>query len=411
MRQLVRTVVLLSSALAVAGCPSASNRDRDRDRDRDPPPPSEHLTAARLEELTRALADDALEGRDEGTAGGDAARALLVERLTACGVLPAALDGFEQPIVGGRGTNVLGRVEGTTAPERIVLVSAHFDHLGRCGGQICNGAYDNAGGVAVAVGIACDAARAPLEKTVLVALWDAEEPPTFLTAAMGSAFFANSGLVDLERIDTAIVLDLVGGELWPGYQKHFVMGAEKTPTLSTVLDGVSAPAGLEVARGGMHLIEETPFGRQPWSDYDAFRNRGVPFLFFSDGQNKLYHTVDDEADTVHYEKLEKEAEHLRRVVAAIAAESAPFHFAAGGEELARDAATVIEILDDALAPGGLVDSLGLTSTSRGRLQGTREAILAEGATGTFSPSTLEAGALRVMCYAGSTYSEAECNFF
>ena len=71
----------------------------------------------------------------------------------------------------------------------------------------------------------------------MVALWDAEEPPTFLT--------------------------------------DFVMGPEKSVALSIALDGVAAPARLDVKRGGLHLVEKTPFGLQPWSDYDAFRNRAT----------------------------------------------------------------------------------------------------------------------------------------
>lgn len=394
----------LFSLLLLAGCPDPQGDDDDDD-DVDPPA---RVAAADLEALTTTLASDAFEGRDEGTSGGNDARALLQERLATCGIAPAGVSGFEQQITGGQGTNLLGRIEGTSSPERLIILSAHFDHVGAadCPG-ICNGAYDNAAGVSAVVGLACEIVKAPLEKTVLVALWDAEEPPTFLTDAMGSEHFAASGLVDLASIDAVLVLDLVGGQLWPGYTKHFVMGAEKSPALSSILDGVRVPDGLPVMRGGLHLVETTPFGTQPWSDYDAFRNRDVPIAFFSDGQNKRYHTAEDEADTLDYDKLTKETEHLFRVVEAIAASTATIEYDPIAQELGRDGETVLAILEDALAPGGLVEVLGLSETSRGKLETTRDAI--EG--GDVGAATLESGALRVMCYAGTSFDEAGCNFF
>ena len=113
--------------------------------------------------------------------------ARLRDKLAACGIAPAGEDGFEQPITGGQGTNLLGTIAGTLSPDRVIILSAHFDHIGAvsCLG-ICNGAYDNAAGVSAVVEIACQIAHAPLEKTVLVALWDSEEPPTFLSDAMVS---------------------------------------------------------------------------------------------------------------------------------------------------------------------------------------------------------------------------------
>jgi hypothetical protein len=117
--------------------------------------------------------------------------------------------------------------------------------------------------------------------------------------------------------------------------------------------------------------------------------------------------VDDEADTLDYDKLALEAEHLYRVIESISVENGAFAFDEGAEELERDADTVLDILNDALAEGGLVDALGLSEESRGKLEATKTVI--EG--GSFTAETLEGGALRVMCYAGTSFEEAGCNFF
>lgn len=409
-RSLPLILVGLASGGAAFGCP----RDTDGDTNDPPGLPEDELDLALPEELARALSTNDMNGRDEDSAGGRAARALLVERLAACGVDPLGDDGFEQPITTGAGANLLGVIEGTKTPERIVLISAHYDHIGAVCGGVCNGALDNAAAVGAVVATACAVAAAPVEKTVVIALWDAEEPPTFLTDAMGSQFFvdtADDGPVALDAIDTAIVLDLVGGQLWPGYRTHFIMGGDETDALSRALDEVSVPSALPVLRGGLHLIEEIPGGgRQPWSDYDAFRNRDVPTLFLSDGQNKQYHEGDDDADALDFDKLAAETLLLTRIVQSIAASDETFTYDEDGADLARDRATLLTLLSDALAPGGIVDAHNLTATSDGRLQELQAAVEAEDAD---SPSAalLEAGSLYIMCLAGSSYSESQCNLF
>ena len=56
-------------------------------------------------------------------------------------------------------TNVVGYVRGKSHPDRFVVVTAHYDHLGVRGGQVYNGADDNASGVAVLMQLAAHYAR------------------------------------------------------------------------------------------------------------------------------------------------------------------------------------------------------------------------------------------------------------
>ena len=111
--------------------------------------------AIKQENLTRLvtkLASDAFNGRDEGTPGSAEARKYIIDELTKCGVKPAGVNGsWTQDIRPGKGTNILGRIEGSGAQEkaRYVALSAHYDHLGACQGAICNGADDNAAAVAI----------------------------------------------------------------------------------------------------------------------------------------------------------------------------------------------------------------------------------------------------------------------
>lgn len=70
----------------------------------------------------------------------------------------------------GTGINVIGRREGLTRPEEMVVVAAHYDHL-----PDCDGADDNATGVAGVLEAARVLAEGQFERTVVVACWDQEE--------------------------------------------------------------------------------------------------------------------------------------------------------------------------------------------------------------------------------------------
>ncbi|HEY3355087.1 MAG TPA: M28 family peptidase [Polyangia bacterium] len=371
---------------------------------------------AELRRIVAALADDAMGGRAPGTAGGAAARAFLAAEWTRCGIAPIG-DTFEQPIGASGGVNLVGRIAGAdpTLRERHLVLSAHYDHIGECGGAICNGAYDNATAVAAVVQVACALAASPPARSVLVAHWDAEEPPAFLTADMGSEYFAAHPLAPLASLDAAIVLDLVGEDLWPGYLGHFVLGAETSAETAAAVAATAVPAGLEVAHGGLHLVEETPFGHQPWSDYDAFRTRGVPVVFLSDGQNKRYHEPSDDVDGVDFPKLAREAAYLLALTRGLANATATPVFVAGGADHASDAATALAALTRALGAGGIVAALGLGADTRAQLAADLAAVTtiagrlqAGGVASAADLAALRRGVQRLMCLAGPLYDEAVC---
>src|ERR1039458_362961 len=114
-------------------------------------------SSALLADLS-ALAADSMEGRRIGTPGGARARTYLVRALGRTGLTPAS-DRLEMPFTatgrGGatlHGVNIAAVVRGTTQPDRYIVVSAHYDHLGIGrpvnGDSIYNGADDNASGTA-----------------------------------------------------------------------------------------------------------------------------------------------------------------------------------------------------------------------------------------------------------------------
>ena len=105
-----------------------------------------------------------------------------------------------QPFPGG--TNVVAVIPGTDLADEYVVVGAHYDHLGNScrvppgspTDTICNGATDNATGVAAVLPIARSIAAQPTKprRSVVLALWDSEED-----GLLGSLFYVQNPLVPL----------------------------------------------------------------------------------------------------------------------------------------------------------------------------------------------------------------------
>jgi Zn-dependent M28 family amino/carboxypeptidase len=253
---------------------------------------TQKIDAARLLEDVRALSADAMEGRGAGTKGGEMARAYVERRFKESGLAPL-WDSFEQPFdlpSKGKGFNVVGYVKGTKYPERLVVVSAHYDHLGVRGGQVYNGADDNASGVAVLLQLAAHyAGAARPEHSLVFAALDAEE-----IGLVGARELVKRLKAEKRNVALDVNLDMVGhserGEL-------YASGTYHTPALRPALERVAAGAPVKLLLG--HDRPEQ--GHDDWtnqSDQYAFHKAGVPFVYFGVEDHKDYHKPTDDFDTL-----------------------------------------------------------------------------------------------------------------
>jgi hypothetical protein len=286
--------------------------------------------------LVETLCSEPCAGRRPGTPEGRAARGEVLSALRHAG-----LDAFEQEVPGCRGANVIATIPCDV--DRWVLVGAHFDHLGKLGGQVFWGADDNAAAVAVLVEVAAGLARRrPTGRGVILASFDAEEQPHFLTGTMGSEHFAREPVVPLDRIDLMVCMDLVGhafgGEGLPGDVRSslFALGAERSTGTAEHLDGIArAEAGVVLRPADAEIIP-------PLSDYMAFWQRRRPFLFLTAGRWRHYHTPADTPEKLDYPKMAATARWLERFVRETCARpEAPFTFT----DRRRDAPTLRSLVD------------------------------------------------------------------
>ena len=315
--------------------------------------------AQRLQRHVAVLAAPDLQGRKPGTEGNRKAADYIAGQFQAIGLAPlTSTRGYRQPLNGGLGDNLIGMkpAAGLTGGAPWILVGAHFDHLG--------GHYLGADDNASAVGILLETARvvpALAHHHLLFVAFNAEEPPYIRTPLMGSQQFVDRPPAEIgppSRFQAVIIMDLMGGVHWtPLRDTLFAAGAESSPALYRRLKEGRAfevrrsklepqtsnlePHALTVLPLGMHLIEQLPFvGRTSFSDYDAFRNAGVPFLFLSTGRTPRYHQPSDLPDTLHYERMAATVGWLQHLFTALDGDQEPYRIEQNRVELADDVATL-----------------------------------------------------------------------
>jgi Peptidase family M28 len=288
------------------------------------------------------LTSDKLQGRNNATAGSAAAQRYLIGRLRAfaVGANPAAKgdDAFKQPFDGGN--NVVALIRGKALPDEYVVIGAHYDHLGTScrtarGGdpadQVCNGATDNASGVAAVLAIGAVIAQRDggPRRSVVLALWDREED-----GLLGSKYYVQHPLVPLAQTVAYVNFDIQGSNLLPSLRNtSFAVGAET--------GGATLVAMVQRAIGTTTLdtrLVSAIYGENR-SDYASFISARVPTVFFGDSTGPCYHSAQDEIGVVDFRKLDAQAKIGARLAEQLVASYAPPTFATG---------TPVTTYDDAL---------------------------------------------------------------
>lgn len=274
-----------------------------------------------------ALTDDALDGRNNGSPGAATVRSYLVDQLRpiARGANTAASGDAAYLQTFATGTNVVAVVPGTDLADRYVVVGAHYDGLGACASSdpnddICNGATDNATGVAIVLRVARELAERPGRRSVVIALWDGEED-----GLLGSRHFTANPLVPLANVEAYVNYDIQGANLLPNLRTStFALGAETGGP--AFVSAVSRARGDQVALQTSMLSSIFGQGR---SDHVPFLTAQIPSIFYSDSTGPCYHTAQDDGSIVDYDKLRNQATMATTLVRDLASTSTPPDFVPG----------------------------------------------------------------------------------
>jgi Zn-dependent M28 family amino/carboxypeptidase len=245
----------------------------------------------------RILSADNMEGRGVGTPGGAKARAYIVKRFNEIGLRPQG-SAFERPFTfkprtfgkDVTGVNLVARIEGTSSSDKVLVVSAHYDHLGVRKGQIYNGADDNASGIAGLLAVAEAFKARPPRHTVLIVAFDGEE-----SGLKGAKAFVADPPVPLATVGLNVNFDMISKNT---KNELYVSGAGPQPYLKPVLEGVARTAPVKLLLGHDTDAHGKENNWTAQSDQGAFAEKGVPWVYFGVEDHPEYHQPTDDFATV-----------------------------------------------------------------------------------------------------------------
>lgn len=287
------------AVLALTGCVSVPPANRVVSGG----PSEEQLTSH-----VQFLAQAALKGRKPRSRGSALAREYIADRFAAWGLVPWGAE-RRYELSFGYGKNVVGLLPGSdpNLASEIVLVSAHYDHLGKHEGKINPGAADNASGVAAVLEVARTLSAQRPRRTVAFAAFDCEEQ-----MLLGSFAFTCREDVRDAKIVSVVNLDMLGRSFLDSVTNTlFVTGTEKYPGIREQVTNSARATKLRVLPIGSDLIG-------PRSDHVAFQARDVPCLFISCGTFPDYHKPGDTAERINYDELQRSTELILETTRALA---------------------------------------------------------------------------------------------
>ncbi|MBI1287214.1 MAG: M28 family peptidase [Flavobacteriales bacterium] len=204
--------------------------------------------------------------------------------------------------------NVLAYLPGNEKPDELVVVTAHYDHLGKKGEDIYNGADDDGSGTTTLLEIAQAFAQAKKEgngpkRSMLFMTVSGEEK-----GLLGSEFYTDNPVFPLENTVTDLNIDMIGRideKHAPDSNYVYIIGSDK---LSTELHALSEKvnetySGLEFDY--TYNDEKDPNRFYYRSDHYNFAKNQIPVIFYFTGVHEDYHQPTDTVDKIMFQKMEK----------------------------------------------------------------------------------------------------------
>ena len=252
--------------------------------------PAVRVTAADVRRMESALADDSMEGRLTGTAGGARAARYIAAQMQTIGLVPLGDSGYFQRVpvsatdssidlrssfgdaAPGKhetAVNVVGLLKGSDPKlaGEIILIDAHYDHLGIGkpvnGDSIYNGADDDASGTVAVLAVARALARSHPKRSILFALTTGEEE-----GLLGTNWMIAHFPVPLDSVVANLETEMIGrpDSLAGGAGKAWLTGYDRS-TMGAMLAREHIPIVAD-PRPAQHFFER--------SDNIAYAQRGIP---------------------------------------------------------------------------------------------------------------------------------------
>ena len=293
---------------------------------------AETINIQDLEKHLTILSSDSLEGRETGKKGQKMAADYIMNHFKSIGIPPykgkkyyqkfrvksgrhiCKCDdcdvNFVKKLFGKRkwikGENVLGYIEGTDLKDELIIITAHYDHLGIHDSLVFNGADDDGSGTVATLEIAeafmlAKKAGNGQRRSVLIMPVSGEEK-----GLLGSKYYTDHPVYPLENTVANLNIDMIGRlDDWHDTANYvYLIGADR---LSQELHDISETVNSKHI--GLNLDykfneEDDPNRYYYRSDHYNFAKNNIPVIFYFNGVHEDYHKASDTVDKIDFKKIE-----------------------------------------------------------------------------------------------------------
>ena len=269
---------------------------------------SQSINESTVKKHIYTLANDSMQGRKAGTEGIEKAAKYIEGQFKKIGLKYFNNNSFRQTFKYKNKRsrnqeelnlfNVIGFLEGNEKKDEIIVISAHYDHLGMkstgSGDLIYNGANDNATGVAAVLALAeYFKSKNNNSRSILFIAFTAEE-----MGLVGSNYFGKT--ISPESIVAGINIEMIGKESPFGPNTAWLTGFQRSNFGKIIQKNLSSS---EFKIYPDPFISYRLFFR---SDNASFARLGIPAHTFSTSpmdKDLDYHKVTDEASTLNMKTI------------------------------------------------------------------------------------------------------------
>ena len=279
------------------------------------------------------LASDSLEGRETGKPGQKKAAKYIANHFQKIGIPPykrktyfqkfkvkskrhvckcddCDLTFFKRVFKSNqiiKGENVLGYIEGTDLKDELIIITAHYDHLGKHDSLIFNGADDDASGVAGAMEIAEAFMIAKKEgygprRSILIMPVSGEEK-----GLLGSKYYTDNPIYPLNSTIANLNIDMIGRlDDWHSTGDYvYLIGSDR---LSYDLHNINEEINSNYTKLELdykYNDEDDPNRYYYRSDHYNFAKNNIPVIFYFNGVHEDYHRPSDTIEKLDFNKIKK----------------------------------------------------------------------------------------------------------
>ncbi len=217
---------------------------------------------------------------------------------------------FEQQVAHLNSSNVLGYMEGTDLKDEVIVISAHYDHIGITDGQINNGADDDGSGtvsimeIAQAFSKAKAAGNGP-RRSILFLSVSGEEKGLF-----GSEYYTDHPVFALANTVTDLNIDMIGridDEHRQDSSYVYIIGSDK---LSTELHAINEKMNQTYTHLDLDYTYNDPSDPNRFyyrSDHYNFAKHDIPIIFYFNGVHADYHQPTDTIEKISFDMMAQRA--------------------------------------------------------------------------------------------------------